>query len=90
MEIQLKICTFHGCLSQKGSRPCVRKWSHYLHGTTFTLVTDQRSVPFMFDNKRRDKLKNAKFLMWKIELGAFSYVIKYRSGKGNVAPDVFF
>jgi len=67
----------------------VRRWSHYLHGKTFTLVTDQRSVAFKFDNTRPGKIKNAKMLMWRIELGAFSYVIKYRSGKENVAPEVF-
>jgi len=26
-----------------------RKWAHYLHGRTFCLVTDQRSVAFMLD-----------------------------------------
>ena len=25
----------------------VRKWSHYLHGTTFDLVTDQKSLAFI-------------------------------------------
>ena len=27
----------------------VRKWSHYLYGRPFTLITDQRSLAFMFD-----------------------------------------
>ena len=74
------------------SKLLVRKWSHYLHGNTFTLATDQRSVAFMFDNKRRGKIKNAKILMWRIELGVFSYgcyVIKYSSGKETVVPDAF-
>ena len=31
----------------------VRKWAHYLHGKTFTLITDQKSVAFMFDHKNR-------------------------------------
>jgi len=46
----------------------------------------------MFDNKRRGKIKNAKILMWRIELGVFSYgcyVIKYSSGKETVVPDAF-
>ena len=33
----------------------LRKWSHLLARRHFTLVTDQRSVVFMFDNKRQTK-----------------------------------
>ena len=38
----------------------VRKWAHYLHGKTFTLITNQKSVVFMFDHKNRGKIKNKK------------------------------
>ena len=31
----------------------VRKWKHYLTGKHFTLITDQRSVSYMFDSKQR-------------------------------------
>ena len=65
----------------------VRKWSHLLSGRHFTLVTDQRSVAFMFDTKRRTKIKNDKIQGWRLELGAFSYSIRYRPGKKNAAPD---
>ena len=34
-----------------------RKWSHLLLRQTFTLVTDQRSVAFMLDSRRRSKIK---------------------------------
>jgi len=34
-----------------------RKWSQFLKGRHFTLVTDQRSVAFMFDQKNRGKIK---------------------------------
>ncbi|XP_076054455.1 uncharacterized protein LOC143033137 [Oratosquilla oratoria] len=30
----------------------VRKWSHFLSRQQFDLITDQRSVPFMFDNQK--------------------------------------
>ena len=40
----------------------VRKWSHLLTGKRFQIVTDQRSVSFMYDNKNRGKIKNAKIL----------------------------
>ena len=41
----------------------VRKWSHYLHGKTFTLITDQKSVVFMFDHKNCGKIKNNKIAL---------------------------
>ena len=37
----------------------VRKWSHLLNGKRFQIVTDQRSISFMYDNKNRGKIKNA-------------------------------
>ena len=39
----------------------VRKWSHLLSRNTFTLVTDQRSVSFMFDSRRRTKKRMTRF-----------------------------
>ena len=35
----------------------VRKWTHFLSRQHFTLVTDQRSVSFMLDNRKRTKIK---------------------------------
>ena len=67
----------------------VRKWSHLLSRNTFTLVTDQRSVSFMFDSRRRTKIKNDKVQQWRMELASFSYVIQYRPGQQNVRPDTF-
>ena len=54
-----------------------------------TLVTDQRSVAFMIDNRKRSKTKNNKIQSWRLELASFSYTVKYRPGKDNVAPDSF-
>ena len=42
----------------------VRKWAHYLHGRTFTLITDQKSVAFMFNPEGEGKIKNAKIQQW--------------------------
>ena len=67
----------------------VRKWRHFLAGRHFTLVTDQRSVPFMIDNRKRSKIKKNKIQSWRLELASFSYTVKYRPGKDNVAPDSF-
>ena len=65
----------------------VRKWSLLLSRNTFTLVTDQRSVFFMFDSRRRTRIKNNKVQQWRMELVSFSYVIQYRPGQQNVGPD---
>ena len=46
----------------------IRKWNHLLTGHRFRLVNDQRSISFMYDSKNHGKIKNAKFLRWRIEL----------------------
>jgi len=65
----------------------LRKWRHYLIGKHFKLITDQRSVAFMFDNNRHGKVKNEKIMRWKLELSCFHYDIVYRPGKDNMAAD---
>ena len=40
----------------------VQKWSHLLTGKRFQMVTNQRAVSFMYDNKDRGKIENAKIL----------------------------
>ena len=65
------------------------KWSDLLMSSPmpFTLVTDQRSVSFMFDNHRASKIKNDKILRWRLELSPFQYQIVYRPGKLNIPAD---
>ena len=53
----------------------------------FTLVTDQRSVSFMFDRHRASKIKNDKILRWRLELSPFQYQIVYRPGRLNITAD---
>ena len=41
----------------------VLKWRHYLQGRHFKLITDQRSLAFMYDQKRPGtKIKNDKMV----------------------------
>jgi len=54
----------------------VRKWRHFLAGRHFTLVTDQRSMAFMIDNRKRSKIKNNKIQTWRLELASFSCTVK--------------
>ena len=65
----------------------IRKWSHLLSRKPFNLVTDQRSITYVFIGKNHTKIKNAKLLRWRIELSQFEYDIVYRSGKFNTAAD---
>jgi len=44
------------------------KWFQFLIGRHFTLITDQRSVAFMFDQKNRSKIKTTKLLVWRLKL----------------------
>ena len=44
----------------------VRRWSHLLIRQHFTLVTDQRSVAFMLDSRKKTKVKNNKILCWRL------------------------
>ena len=65
----------------------VRKWEHLLARQHFTIITDQRSVAFMLDNRKRTKIKNNKIQGWRLEFASFSYTITYRPGVDNVGPD---
>ena len=65
----------------------VRKWRHFLARQRFHIVTDQQSVAFMFDTRKRTKVKNNKIQSWRLERASFSYTIRYRPGKDNIAPD---
>ena len=51
----------------------VRKWKHYLTGKHFKLITDQKSVAYMFDTKRHSKIKNDKVMRWRIELSMYDF-----------------
>ena len=54
----------------------------------FKLVTDQKSVAFIYDKKSsKGKIKNDKIQRWKIELSPFMYDVIYRPGPQNHAPD---
>ena len=63
------------------------KWSSFLKEKHFSLVTDQHSISFMFDQKSRSKIKNNKILCWRIELNQYLYDIRHKHGSSNAAPD---
>ena len=66
----------------------VRAWKHYLQGRYFKLITDQRSVAFMY-NSHSSKIKNDKIMRWRVELSSYKYDIVYRPGTDNKGADTF-
>ena len=67
----------------------LRKWRHFLLGRHFKVITDQKSISFIFDNKRKSKIKNDKICRWRIELSQYNFTIVYRPGPENIAADTF-
>ena len=66
----------------------VRHWRYLLATQKFTLITDQRSVSFMFNtNTKSKKIKNDKLLRWRMELSTYNYEIIHRPGRLNESPD---
>ncbi|XP_068238623.1 uncharacterized protein [Palaemon carinicauda] len=65
----------------------LRRWKHYLIGHHFKLITDQRSVTFIFDTRSSSKIKNDKIARWRIELSCYHYDIVYRPGTENIPAD---
>ena len=49
----------------------VRKWRHFLWRIHFTLITDPCSVAFMFNNRKRTKIKNGKIQCWRVQLAVY-------------------
>ena len=67
----------------------LKKWRHYLIGKKLALITDQKSISFMFDMNHTSKIKNEKILRWRLELSCYNYDIVYRPGKNNTVADTF-
>ena len=65
----------------------LKKWRHYLIGFPFKVLTDQRSISFMFDNAHKGKIKNEKIQRWRLELSCFQFEVQYRPGASNHVAD---
>ena len=65
----------------------VRNMFHFLFVQHFTIVTDQKSMAFMMDNRRRSKIKYDKIQGWHLELANISYDIPSYPRRYNVVVD---
>ena len=67
---------------------CCRKWrSLLLSAPFFSIVTDQKSVSFLFSTQSVSKIKNDKLARWRLELSGYRFNIAYRPGSLNTAAD---
>ena len=62
---------------------------HFLLGRKFELLTDQKSVSFLFDSSPKNKIKNSKINRWRLAAAEFNFDIRYRVGFENVPADAF-
>ena len=67
----------------------IRDWRHFLIGRKFKLITDQKGISYMYDNRRKSKIKNVKIARWRVELSEYKFDIIHRPGKENVVADTF-
>lgn len=65
----------------------LKHWRHFLIGRPFKIITDQRSVSFMFEQKHKSKIKNEKIMRWRLELSCYNFDIIYRPGSENAPAD---
>ena len=61
----------------------IKRWRHYLYGVEFTLYTDHHSLKYWFTQEK----VNARQARWLEFLQEFHFVVKYKSGKTNIAAD---
>lgn len=64
----------------------VRKWSQYVHSYRTVILTDQRSVAFIFSSNK-SRIKNEKLIRWRLELSSYHFEIMYREGHLNTLAD---
>ncbi|WVY92875.1 hypothetical protein V8G54_031963 [Vigna mungo] len=61
----------------------VHKWKHYLLGAHFMIVTDQKSLKFLTEQK----LLTEEQFKWASKLIGFDFEIRHRPGRENIVAD---
>lgn len=63
----------------------IENFRHYIEGTTFTVITDAKSITWLF--KISASNGNSRLLRWALKLQSYDFVIQYRKGKENILAD---
>ena len=69
---------------------CCKRWRSLIKASTHChVITDQRSVAFLFNKRQVSKIKNEKIMRWRLELIDINLDISYRPGREIFQPTHF-
>lgn len=63
----------------------IENFRHYIEGTTFTVVTDCKSITWLFSITAANA--NSRLLRWALKLQSYDFNLQYRKGKDNILAD---
>lgn len=68
-----------------GVLSAIQHFRHYIEGTKFRVVTDARSLLWLFNIGTESG--NAKLMRWALRIQAYDFNLEYRKGKSNITAD---